>query len=271
MKIILRIAAALTILFFLYAVLTVVDQTYQVRTMTFDEKPNLSEQEQHLKHLGFSNIMLTHLKKEEMDLYSGYSGKVVKQSTIYRKVSGNDVKSLPKKEYMKLLNQYSKSSMPHTTSLEKVELKLTNVEGQKFLLFAEHHFDYSPRDLPPLWMEVQLGYDYKVLNQQAKQIWWTANNFRSKNIRKGSIEFYPTQYRPDVNVSNQFFPIYNEGGIFYSVPWKRPSLFEDVIALHFFTITEFLIPNEETVVNTYIQGENPYTSFQLFYDLRDQD
>ncbi|MFJ5716231.1 hypothetical protein [Neobacillus sp. NPDC093127] len=266
-------------LLFLYTALIYFDQTFQGLVITNPERLESSksilsekneEQVQHLKQLGFSDIDISHMTRSEIDQYRSINGNVVDEQYIYRKVTGENEKRLSKKEYNKLLQRYSKSKWVQKASLERVQLKLVNEGNHKFLIISEHHYDYGPHRLKPLGIELQLRTDFTLLNQTAKQIWWATPSFKPKKIKSG-IETVDASTPTQENNEFSFINNASDHSLFYSVPWKQPALFEDVVGLHFYTATEFEAPKEYTIIDAYIQGQNPYLSAHLQYDMREEN
>ena len=273
----LRLATVLTVLFFLYTALTLIDQTYQATVLTHSNMLSSSKailpdkhDYQHLKELGFSDVVISHMSRLEFDRFRGIEGKVVDEKDIYREVTSEDEERISKTAYSKLLQRYSESKLPHTASLDSVHLRLVSEGNQKFLMITEHHFDYSPHDLNPLGIELQLRPDFIVLDQLAKQIWWTSSSWKPEQIKSGVKNIEISSFRPE----NNGFGFFNEessGSTFYSVLWKQPSLFEDVIGLNFYTVTEFEAPKDYTIIDAYIQGQNPHLSEQVLFDISVKD
>jgi hypothetical protein len=270
----LRFATITTILLFLYTGFQYVDQSYQAVTITDTEKliskeSILTEKRdyQHYQKLGFSDEIISHLTQAELNKYNRIAGKIVDEKTIYRKIKGEDIAQLTREEYSHLLKMYSKAKLPQKSSLERVHLSLVQEGNRRFSLVTEHHFDYSPHDLKPLGIELQLHPTYTLLDQTAKQIWWTASSLNHEKFNSGVKNLEHSFMNP--NQENNEFGFFNDDSdlsIFYSVPWKQPSLLEDIIGLHVYTVTEFEVPEGTLIVSSYIQGQNPHFSEQVFFD-----
>jgi hypothetical protein len=275
----LHIATILSILFFLYTGLIYIDQTYQAMVITNSKKLNNSNQifseknealDKHLKQLGFSDIVISHMTLPERNEFRRMNGKVVNEVNIYREVTSEKEKRISKKEYIQLLKRNAGSILPHTASLERVHLRLVYEGDRKFLMISEHHFDYSPHDLQPLGIEIQLRPEFIVQDQTAKQIWWTTPSFHPGKVKLGAKIMDTSSVISQPNDEFGFFNEEEKGiqSIFYSVPWNQPSMFEDIIGLHFYTVTNFEVPKDYTQVDAYIQGQNPPLSEQLQYEIR---
>jgi hypothetical protein len=266
-------------LLFLYTALIYFDQTFQGLVITNPERLEFSqsilsekneEEIKHLKQLGFSDIDISHMTRTEIDQYRSINGNVVDEQYIYRKVTGENEKRLSRKEYNKLLQSYSEYKWAHKASLERVHLILVNEGNCKFLIISEHHYDYSPNRLKPLETEVQLRSEYTLLNQTAKQIWWTTSSFKPEKIKSG-VESVDASTPTQENNAFSFINNASDHSMFFSVPWKLPALFEDVVGLHFYTVTEFEVPTEYYFADVFIQGQNPYLSAHLQYDMRGEN
>ncbi|WHY87490.1 hypothetical protein QNH39_06450 [Neobacillus novalis] len=271
----LQAATAITVLLFLYTALIYFDQTFQALVITNPERLESSQSVhsekneadvQHLKKLGFSDIVISQMTQPEIDQYQGINGSVVDEQYIYRKVTGENEKRLSKKEYNKLLQSYSESKWAHKAGLERVQLKLVNEGNYKFLIISEHHYDYGPNRLKPLGIEVQLRSEYSLLNQTSKQIWWTTSSFKPEKIISG-VEYITPSNQIQENKELGLINIVSGDSLLYSVPWKKPGLFEDVVGLHFYTATEFEVPKEYTIIDAFIQGQNPYLSAHLQHQM----
>jgi hypothetical protein len=225
--------------------------------------------DKHLKQLGFSDIVISYMTLPERNEFRGMNGKVVNEVNIYREVTSEKEKRISKKEYIQLLKRNAGSILPHTASLERVHLRLVYEGDRKFLMISEHHFDYSPHDLQPLGIEIQLRPDFIVQDQTTKQIWWTTPSFHPGEVKSGTIIMDTSSMSQQTNNEFSLFNVEPEiQSSFYSVPWKQPSMFEDIIGLHFYIVTNFEVPKDYTQVDAYIQGQNPPLSEQLQYEIR---
>ncbi|MGV3465231.1 MAG: hypothetical protein ACO1OT_08060 [Heyndrickxia sp.] len=269
----LSIYIGVTVLFILYVGIFYFSQTSQNQiisnpnTLKYKLNTPISKSVlsnyQHLKTLGFSDPVIHNMNNDEIMRYKKIKGKLADKITLYRKMKGYNVKHISKKEYQKLLKQYSNAKLPKKTSLERVYLRMMNEGDNHIFLLTEHHFDYIPADVKPMTVEVQYRNDYIVKNQFAKQIWWTSSTFYSKNIQHGVVS-YPNPATSLPESGNNFLDISPpSGSAFYPINWKQSSIFHEVIGLVFYQVSEFEVPKNYIRADVYIQGQNPYLSEQL--------
>lgn len=268
----LHLMTGMTAIFFLYAAFIFIDEIYQTRVITSTKvldqsKTNISESDyQHMKNLGFSDIVISQMSPSDFHKYKNMNGKIVDEIGVYRRVTKKNEYQMSKKNYNKLLEKSSKSISLRSFSLERAHLKLVHLGKRNFLFITEHHFDYSPHQLPPLQTKIEMRSQYTIIDQSAKQYWWTTSRWESEKIKTGQKIVKVTNN--EVRQSEQNIINDSSGNdLFYSEPWKKPSLFEDIIGLHFITVTEFSVPKDHQYADAFIQGQYPFLSKQLQYKI----
>ncbi|CEG25426.1 hypothetical protein BN1002_00237 [Bacillus sp. B-jedd] len=273
-KLLLRAAGVLTAFLFIYAGVTYWDQTSQAAVITdsvkFENRESaVSENDiKHLEKLGFSKIAITHMTAKEVAQFAEINGKVVDEREHYQRFSKNNSKVLSKKKYLSLLKSYAESPIPRVSTLEKVSTKLLHEEGRKFTLITEHHFDYITGPIKPMEIEIQPGEDYMINDQQARQIWWKSPTLGSKKVIAGTEKVGTTGKTVTMNDFEVWENDYSYPSMYYSVPWVQPGLLEDIVGLHFTTVTRFELPEETNFATIFVQGMNPYLSEHLQYEIK---
>ncbi|RDU36626.1 hypothetical protein DRW41_11230 [Neobacillus piezotolerans] len=238
------------------------------------ENPNLSIPDRDLRHLeklGFSKVTISHMDNAERTAFLVIDGEIVSEKDIYREIDdsyGGAV--LSEKEYESLLKSYSTSYLPKFSSLERVSLKLLHEGGRNFTLITEHHFDYVSGSIKPMGIEIQLPQEIPAFENYAKQVWWTASTIGPKKIKWGNEAIHPSS-QPIENNDFPFFQMTSSPSLYYSVPWKKPGILKDVAGLHFTTATRFETPEDYNFANVFIQGQNPYLSEHLQFDLKNPE
>ncbi|MGE8206504.1 hypothetical protein ACQKP0_18500 [Heyndrickxia sp. NPDC080065] len=269
----------ITGVFMLYIGFVYFKQTTQATIITnpdnFQIKENLHVSQPNkntfnkLKKLGFQDISIYNMSKDEIQQYEQINGKIVDSITIYMKISKNDLKYLSKANYQKLLKQYSSSTLPRKTTLGRVYLHLVYEGERKFLVVSEHQFDFIPSDLKPMQIELQLRNEYNIISQNAKQVWWTSSLFNTNKINTGMDIESPNS---TAQGNSDEFNLFNEGetgtSTIYNVSWKQSNILDEVVGLYFYNTAEFEVPKDFLITDVYIQGQNPHLSLQLFYEFK---
>lgn len=271
-KLLLRAAGVLTALLFIFAGVTYWDQTSQAAVITdsvkFEDRESaVSDSDmKHLEKLGFSRIAISHMTKQEVAEFTEINGKVVDEREHYQRFTKNNSKALSKKKYQSLLKSYAGSPIPRVSTLEKVSIKLLHEEGRKFTLITEHHFDYITGPIKPMEIEIQPGEEYMINDQQARQIWWKSPSPGSKELIAGTEKVSSTGKSVTTNDFEVWENDYPYPSVYYSVPWAQPGFLEDIVGLHFTTVTRFELPEETNFATIFVQGMNPYLSEHLQYE-----
>ncbi|WP_316570670.1 hypothetical protein [Neobacillus sp. YIM B06451] len=262
---------------FIYTGATYLDYISQAVVITDSEKfenpdSSISEHDlRHLERLGFSKIAISHMTNTERTAFLGIDGEIVSEIDFFRKINNSDRSyNLTKKKYESLLKSYSTSFLPKFSSLEKVNLKLVHEGDRNFTIITEHHFDYASGPLKPMRIEIQLAPEVLAFEKYSKQVWWTASTIGSEKINREVKEIHPSS-RPVENNADPFFHMNSSPSLYYSVPWKQPGLLKDIVGLHFTTATRFEIPEDYYLANVFIQGQNPYLSEHLQYDVKNPE
>lgn len=120
-------------------------------------------------------------------------------------------------------------------------------------------------------IELQYGYRFTLLNTIGKQLYWTASNFDSSNV-KMSKATYVSQDIPQTNSAEEEFEFFESDSLstFYFPKWKKPNLLQDIVGYHFYSISEFEVPEGQLIVDLYLQGSNPHLSEQLQYEIKNK-
>ena len=271
-KLLLRAAGVLTALLFIYAGVTYWDQTSQAAVITdsvkFEDRESaVSDNDmKHLEKLGFSRITISHMTAEEVAAFTEINGKVVDEREHYQRFTKNNSKVLSKKKYQSLLKSYAGSPIPRISTLEKVSIKLLHEEGRKFTLITEHHFDYITGPIKPMEIEIQPGEGYMINDQQARQIGWKRATLGSKEVIAGTEKVSSTGKTVTTNDFEVWENDYPYPSVYYSVPWVQSGFLEDIVGLHFTTVTRFEIPEDTNFANVFVQGMNPFLSEHLQYE-----
>jgi len=207
---------------------------------------------------------------EEVQQYARINGKIVDQIDLYLIIKDGIEDHISKKEYQNYLIKHKKFNFS-STKLERINLKLIYEGNNKFMYITEHHFDYSPTNLSPMKIELQYYPNYTLLNTVGKQLYWTASNFNSSNVKMSKVS-NASQNEPMPNGTEEEFDFFESDSLstFFFPKWKKPNLFEDVVGYHFFTISEFEVPKDILIVSVFIQGNNPNLSQQLQYAFEDK-
>ncbi|WP_059172291.1 hypothetical protein [Bacillus sp. FJAT-27445] len=263
---------------FIYTGAAYLDYTSQAVVITDIKKfenPNAPTSERDLRHLeqlGFSKIAISYMANAERTALLGIDGEIVSEIDIYREINDLDRSdNLTKNEYESLLKSYSTSFLPKFSSLERISLKLLHEGDRNFTLITEHHFDYVAGPIKPMGIEIQLAPEGPVFENYAKQVWWTASTIGPEKIKREFKVIRPSDQPMGNNNAFPFFQTNSSPSLYYSVPWKQPGLLKDIVGLHLTTVTRFEAPEDYYSANVYIQGQNPYLSEHLQYDLKNPE
>ena len=276
---IIKIYTIITGIIALYILFTYIDLSSQstiiTNSKTFSiDQVSLTKQQQlyekQLLNLGFSKSTISGMTDEEVQQYARINGKIVSQIDLYIKINGNNEQHITKTQYQSYLKKYDNFNFS-STKLERISLKLIEEENNKFLYITEHHFDYSPTNISPMKIELQYGPRYTILNTIGKQLYWTASNFDSSNV-KISKASNTSQNAPLTNSTEDEFGFFESDSLstYYFPKWNKPNLLQDIVGYHFYSISEFEVPEGQLVVDLYIQGTNPHLSEQLQYEIKNQ-
>lgn len=270
------IITGIIVLYILYTYLDLSSQSTIItnpKTFSIDEV-SLSKQQQlyekNLLHLGFSKSTISSMTDNEVQQYGKIKGKIVDRIDLYIKINGNNDQHISKKQYESYLKKYANFNFS-STKLERVSLKLIYQGNQKFLYITEHHFDYSPTNISPMQIELEYNPSYTLLNTVGKQLYWTASNFESSNIKVSKAKYTIENDRlsNDSEENMDFFES-DSHSTYYNVKWNKPNLLQDIVGYHFYTISEFEVSKDQLALNVFIQGRNPYLSEQLFFDFENK-
>lgn len=276
---IIKIYTIITAIIALYILYTYIDLSSQSTIITNSknfsiDQVSLTKQQQiyekNLLNLGFSKSTISGMTDEEVQQYGKIKGKVVDQINLYLIIKDGIEDHISKKEYQSYLTKHKNFNFS-STKLERINLKLIYEGNHKFMYITEHHFDYSPTSISPMKIELQYYTNYTLLNTVGKQLYWTASTFDTSNVKMSKANNV-SQNAPMPNGTEEEFDFFESDSLstFYFPKWKKPSLFEDIVGYHFFTISEFEVPKDRLIVSVFIQGSNPNLSQQLQYELDDK-